>query len=157
MDLEKTIQELATRMRLLKAIQEDKDHLALTDRDTVILRLLNERGQMTVSEIASADPTASDSTISTNITKLWRDKRMVSKTISPLSQRVTIVEITEEGKKALETVTRQQSERIKAFLEAIQVTDEEREVLIDVFKRATGFMDEHFDSYIKNPAPIKKE
>ncbi|RKY12396.1 MAG: hypothetical protein DRP52_04700, partial [Planctomycetota bacterium] len=44
----------------------------------------------------------SDSTISVNITKLWREKRMVSKTKDPENQRTTIVELTEAGKRAIE-------------------------------------------------------
>ena len=73
-DLEKAILEISLRMRLLKAMQEDESPSAgLTERDVMILRLLNERGKMTVSQIAAAEPSVSDSTISTNITKLWRD------------------------------------------------------------------------------------
>jgi len=132
-------------MRMLKAMQEDKsDTGVLSDREVMILTLLNEHGKMAVSEVAAADPTASDSTISTAITKLWRQKKMVSKTISPESQRVTIVEITENGKKALETVMAHRMERFKSLLLAIQVTDGEKDVLIDVCRRAVKFMDEHF-------------
>ena len=144
-NLEKAIQEISLRMRMLKATQESKSHLEeLTERDIMILGLLDKHGKMTVSQITASDPTASDSTISTNITKLWRDKKMVTKTISPESQRVTIVELTDAGKKALEIVMKQRAQRLKSLLQAIQVTDEERKVLIDVCTRAVKFMDKHF-------------
>ncbi len=109
----------------------------------MILGLLNERGKMTVSQIAAADPNVSDSTISTTITKLWRDKQMVSKTISPENQRTTIVELTDKGKKAIELINQQRAERFKTLFKAIEVTDEEREVFIRVLNRATAFFDKH--------------
>ena len=150
-DLENAIQELSLRMRLLKVIQEDKSHSdELADRDVMILGLLNSRGKMTVSQIAAADANASDSTISTNITKLWRNKKMVSKTISPESQRVTIIELTDKGKKAFETVMKQRAERFKSLFKAIQVTDDEKQVLIDVCTRAVKFMDTHLGLHAGN-------
>jgi len=143
-DLEKAILEISLRMRLLKAMQEDESPSAgLTERDVMILRLLNERGKMTVSQIAAAEPNVSDSTISTNITKLWRDKQMVSKTISPENQRTTIVELTDKGKKAIEVVNKQRAERFKTLFQAIEVTDDEKQVLLKILNRAIPFFDKH--------------
>ena len=144
-ELGKAIEELSLRMRMIKASQEEKDHTdELSERDIMILGLLKDQGTMSVSDIATADPTASSSTISTTITKLWRDKKLVSKTISPQSQRVTLIELTDKGQKALVTVMNQRMERLGALLKAIQVTDSERETLIDVCTRAVKFMDKHF-------------
>lgn len=143
-DLEKAILEISLRMRLLKAMQEDESPSAgLTERDVMILRLLNERGKMTVSQIAAADPNVSNSTISTNITKLWRDKQMVSKTISPENQRTTVVELTDKGKKAIEVVNKQRAERFKTLFQAIEVTDDEKQVLLKILNRAIPFFDKH--------------
>ena len=154
--LGKAIQELSLRMRMLKVTQEDSSNLEeLTDRDVMILMLLNDRGKMTVSEITEADTTAGGSTISTAITRLWRDKKMVSKTTSPQSQRVTIVELTAKGKKTIETILNQRSERFSSLLKAIQVTDKEEDILIDVCRRATKFMDEHF-GFHKNSSGTEK-
>ena len=139
------IQELSTRMRLLKVMQEDKSSINdLSDREIMILGLLSHHSEMSVSQIAAADPTASESTISTTITKLWRDKKMVSKNISPESQRVTIVTLTDHGKEALDTVMQQRSDRFKALIKALKVTEHERDVLIDVCTRSVKFMDSHF-------------
>jgi len=143
-DLEKGIHELSLRMRMLRAIQEDKTSPNdLTERDEMILSLLNERGKMTISQVAAAIPNVSDSTVSTNITRLWRDKKMVSKTISPENQRTTIVELTEQGKKAIEVIKQQRSDRFQTLFSAINVTGDEREVLIKVVSRAIAFFDEH--------------
>ena len=143
-DLAKVIQELSSKMRHLKAMQEDKASAGnLTERDLMILGLLNESGKMAVSHIAAADPTASESTISTAITKLWRDKKMVTKTISPENQRTTIVELTDKGKKAIEVYNKQRDERFKTLFDAINVTDSEKEVMTKVLSRAVTFFDEH--------------
>jgi DNA-binding MarR family transcriptional regulator len=143
-DLEKAILEVSLRMRLLKAMQEDESPSeGLNERDVMILQLLNERGKMTVSEIAAATPNASDSTISTDVTKLWRNKKMVSKTISPENQRTTIVELTDEGKKAIELVNKQRAERFRTLFHALKVTDGEKEVLLKILNRAIPFFDKH--------------
>jgi DNA-binding MarR family transcriptional regulator len=143
-DLEKAILEISLRMRLLKAMQEDTSPSeGLTERDVMILELLNEHGKMTVSQIAAANPNASEGTISTNITKLWRDGEMVSKTISPENQRTTVVELTEKGKKAIELVNKQRAERFKTLFQAIEVTDEEKQVFLNILSRAIPFFDKH--------------
>ncbi len=143
-DLERAILEISLRMRLLKAVQEEKSPAeALIERDVMILELLNERGKMTVSEIAASAPSASDSTISTTITKLWRDREMVSKTISPENQRTTVVELTDKGKKAIEVINKQRAERFKALFQAIEVTDNEKQVFLNILNRAIPFFDKY--------------
>jgi DNA-binding MarR family transcriptional regulator len=144
-ELEKSIHELSMRMRLIKAAQEDKSPDELSERDIFLLQLLDGRNKMAVSEIASAYPEVSESTISTAVTRLWRDKGLVSKTISPTNQRVTIVQLTDMGKAALETAMKQRTQRMNALFHAIQVTDEEKEVLVRVFNRATNYFDEHLE------------
>jgi DNA-binding MarR family transcriptional regulator len=143
-DLTKAIHEISLRMRLLRAGQEDKSASeGLTERDVIIIELLNERGKMTISQIAQAYPTISDSTISTNVTRLWRDNKMVSKTISPENQRTTIVELTDKGKKAIEHVKRQRAERYQTLFDAINVTDGEKEVFTKILTRAIAFFDKY--------------
>ena len=143
-ELENAIHEVNFRMRLLKASStQDSVVEELNDRDALLLELISKNGQMSVSQIAASYPDVSESTISTNITKLWRDK-MVSKTIDPENQRTTIVELTETGKQSLEVIKKQRATLYIAFFKAINVTDEERRVLIDVFNRASGYLDKHF-------------
>jgi DNA-binding MarR family transcriptional regulator len=142
-ELEKAMRELGNRMQLLKALQENGEISSLTDRDILILNILAERGRMNVSEIRAIEPGVSESTMSINITKLWH-KKLVSKTISPDNQRTTIVELTKAGQKAIEIYNEQRAKRIKMLFNAINVTDEEKNVLIRVFGRATEFFDRQF-------------
>lgn len=133
---------LSRRMLTLKAIQEDQaSEGAVGERELMILSLLKEKGIVSVSEIAEAVPNVSYSTISTDITKLWRDQKMVTKTIDPDNQRVTLVELTEKGVKALETIQKKRNERMQQLYEALNTTKDEEEVIIRVSNRAINYFD----------------
>lgn len=153
-ELEKAVHELALRMRMIRAIQEDAAPAgALTERESLILHLLNERGQMTVTQIADAWPNVSESTISMTITKLWRKLGLVSKTIDPNNQRVTLVELTDKGRTELENIFKQRSQRIKALFDSINMTPEERQTLIDICQRGVKVLDQ----FLGSEAPLKNK
>lgn len=153
-ELEKAVHELALRMRMIRAIQEDAAPAgALTERESLILHLLNERGQMTVMQIADAWPNVSESTISMTITKLWRKLGLVSKTIDPNNQRVTLVELTDKGRTELENIFKQRSQRIKALFDSINMTPEERQTLIDICQRGVKVLDQ----FLGSEAPLKNK
>lgn len=142
-EFEKAINELSLRMRMLRAIQEDSAASdALTERESLILQLLSERGQMTVTQIADAWPNVSESTVSMTITKLWRERQLVSKTISPENQRVTLVELTDKGHEELDAFLAQRNQRISVLFNSINTTEEEKKVLIDVCQRGARFLDQ---------------
>lgn len=140
-DLEKAIHELSLRMRLIRAIQEDQQpDQTLTERESLIVRQLAEQGPMSVSQIAETWPNVSESTISMTLTKLWK-RKLVSKTIHPDNQRVTQIDLTDKGQAELAQILRQQSERFQALFQAIQVTPEEKEVMVRVCRRGVSFLD----------------
>lgn len=144
-DLEKAINEITLRMRMLRAIQEDgAPGGALSERESLILQLIREQGSKAVTQIAAAWPNVSEGTISMTISKLWR-QGLVSKTISPENQRVTMVEITAKGTSELDKLFKQRSQRLGALFDSIQMTDEERQVLIDVFQRGVAVLDKYLE------------
>ena len=152
-ELEKAVHELALRMRMIRAIQEDAaPDDALTEREALILHLLKERGQMTVTQIVEAWPNVSESTISMTITKLWRKLGLVSKTISPENQRITHVELTDKGRAELETIFKQRSMRIKALFDSINMTDKEKQVMISICQRGVQVLDQFL-----SPAKVPKK
>lgn len=140
-DLQKVMNELALRMRLMRAFQEEQTGDALSEREILILQQIGERGPMSVSQISESWPNVSDSTISMAVTKLWRKHELVTKTIKPSNQRVTMVELSEKGKAELETIMKQRNERFQTFFNAINVSEEEKQVLIRIFRRAVDYMD----------------
>lgn len=141
-NLEKAIQDLSLRMRMIRAIQEDQaDEGALSEREALIMQQLADQGSMSVSQIADCWPNVSDSTISMTITKLWRNRGLVTKTINPDNQRVTMVELSEKGKAELGGIMKQRGERFQALFKAMDVSDEERQMLINVCQRGVTFLD----------------
>lgn len=140
-NLEKAIHELSLRMRLIRAMQEDAaPESALTERESLIVQQLAERGPMNVSQIAADWPNVSESTISITLTKLWK-RKLVSKTVCPDNQRITLIDLTDKGRAELSNILRQRTERFQRLFEAIRVTDEEREILIRVCCRGAAFLD----------------
>lgn len=150
--LEKAINDLGLRMRLLRALQEDQaGEGALSERETLILQQLAEQGPISVSQIAEAWPNLSDSTISMTVTKLWRKHGFVTKTINPDNQRVTMVELSEKGRAELANTMAQRNHRIQVLFDAMNVSDEERQVLIRVFQRGVEYLDSMLGFHKKAP------
>jgi DNA-binding MarR family transcriptional regulator len=141
-ELMNAILGLSRRMLTLKAMQED-DALAegIGEREIMIMNLLKERGTMSVSQIAKAVPNVSYSTISTDITRVWREKKMVTKTTDPDNQRVTLVALTDKGAKVVESVQRLRNERLGRLYQAMNTTRDEEEVIIRVSNRAINYFD----------------
>jgi DNA-binding MarR family transcriptional regulator len=142
-ELEKALQDLSLRMRMIRAIQEDQPgHDALTEREALILQQLADQGAQSVSQISDSWPNVSDSTISMTITKMWRKRGLVTKTINPDNQRVTMIELTDKGKAELQKVLKQRTERLQALFKAMNVSPEEKQMLINVCNRGVKFLDQ---------------
>ncbi len=151
-ELEQAVHELSLRMRMIRAIQEDAERNdALTERESLILHLLKDRGQMTVMQVAEAWPNVSESTVSMTITKLWRNS-MVSKAISPENQRITLVDLTDKGRAELDNIFKQRSIRIKTLFDSINMTNEEKQVLISICQRGVKVLDQFL-----SPAGVLKD
>jgi len=73
---EMMIYDMAFRVRLYIAskLSEEKRVHDLSDREALILELIGTKGNMCISEICNFYPRVSNSTISTTITKLWKEK-----------------------------------------------------------------------------------
>lgn len=141
-DLEKAIHALTLRMRLMCVVQEERQSEdVLTERESLILQQLAEQGPLSVSQIADAWPEVSESTISMTLTKLWK-RQLLSKTISPDNQRMTLVALTDKGRAVLNKIYEQRKERFQALFDAIQVTPEEKEVLVRICQRGVAYFNE---------------
>lgn len=153
-ELIKAMHDLTLRMRLLKANQEEQvGQECLTEREALILELLNEKGPMSVSQLSLADAGASDSTISSTITRLWRNRKLVTKTISPENQRTTIIGLTDKGRNIIDIINTQRNERFKTFYEALNLTVGEEEAMLNVLHRAINFFDERLE--LRNEVKIE--
>ena len=139
---EKLIYDMAFRVRLYIASKISEQKVGdLTDRETLIMELVGMKGNMSISEIGNLYPTVSNSTISTTITKLWRDKKLVDKRILPENQRVTTVSLTEKGKKVLEEIKRTQSEVFSTVTVSLGLSPDQVEYFQEILENAIGFFD----------------
>ena len=101
--------ELNLRVRLLRASREstaDKSS-ALTLREELLIEIIGLREQSSISSIRASYPSATLSSISSSITELWK-KKLVEKHVNPDDQRLTMVKLSENGKKVLTSIRKSQ-------------------------------------------------
>jgi len=134
------IYDLAFRVRLYMAsIISEKKVGDLTDRESLLIELIGMKGSMSISEIGNLYPTVSNSTISTTITKLWKDRKLVDKRILPENQRVTTVTLTEKGQKLLSEIRRTQSDTFSTVAKSLGLSPDQVENFQDILEHAIGF------------------
>ena len=138
---EMLIYEMALRVRLFMASTKPGKSIAdLSDRETLVLELIGAKERMSISEIAKLYPTVSNSTISTTITKLWKEK-LVTKTILPENQRTTVVSLTDAGKKVLDEIRKTQSETFKTVSQSLGLSSDQDEFFQLFIENAITFFD----------------
>ena len=149
---EKLIYDMAFRVRLYIASKISEQKVGdLTDRETLILELVGMKGNMSISEIGGLYPTVSNSTISTTITRLWKDKKLVDKRILPENQRVTTVSLTEKGQKVLEEIKRSQSEVFSTVTVSLGLEPDQVEYFQEILENAIGFFDKTLGLTLEGP------
>lgn len=141
---EMLIYEMSLRVRLYMASKELERRVEdLTERESLLIELLGLKEEMSISEIANLYASVSNSTISTTITKLWKDKKLVDKKILPENQRITVVSLTEKGKKVLEEIKKRQSVVFKTVAKSLGLSQEENVYFRDILENAIKFFDEN--------------
>jgi DNA-binding MarR family transcriptional regulator len=149
---ESLIYDMAFRVRLYMASKISEQKVGdLSDRESLIIELVGMKGRMSISEIGSLYPTVSNSTISTTITKLWKDKKLVDKKILPENQRVTTVTLTEKGKEILTEIKRTQADVFSTISVSLGLSPDQAEYFQDILKNAIGFFDETMGLKLKIP------
>jgi len=138
------IYDMAFRVRLYSAskLSEEKRLNDLSEREALILELIGTKGSMSISRIGNFYPKVSSSTISTTITKLWRDKKLVDKKILPENQRITTVDLTAKGYAVLEKIKKNQSDVFKTVTASLGLSVEQSESFGYILEHAIGYFDE---------------
>ena len=141
---ESMIYDMAFRVRLYIAskVADEKPINDLSERETLLIQLIGTTGRMSISEICKYYPRVSNSTISTTITKLWKEKKLVDKNILPENQRTTTVNLTEKGQKVLEEIKKKQSDVFNTVNTSLGLSAEQNESFQLVLKGAIGFFDD---------------
>ena len=141
---EMMIYEVAFRVRLFIASRSPEDKRAgdLSDREALLLELIDTKGSICISEISNFYPKVSNSTISTTISKLWKEKKLVDKNILPENQRITTVTLTDEGRKALNKLKKNQTDVYKTVAKSLGLSAEQNESFQQILENAIGFFDD---------------
>lgn len=141
--IEMLIYDMAFRVRLYITSKISEKRVAdLTDRESLILELIGMKGSMSISQIGKLCPMISMSTISTTITKLWKDQHFVDKKILPENQRVTMVSLTDKGQQVLAEIKKTQSDTFSTITTSLGLAPEHVEYFIEILVNAIGFFDE---------------
>ena len=128
--------ETNLRARLFRTSNGAGNHVvALTQRERLLVELIGMRDNMSISEISQLCLTISNSSISTTITRLWKDRKLVEKRILPENQRITNVSLTAEGRSVLKAIKESEFEVYKTIAESLGLSPEE---------------DEYFKAFIEN-------
>ena len=148
---ESLIYDMAFRVRLYIASKISENKVGdLTDRESLIIELIGMKGSMSISEIGSLYPTVSNSTISTTITKLWKDKKLVDKRILPENQRVTTVTLTEKGQEILSEIRRTQSDVFSTVTVSLGLSSDQVEHFQEILEHAIDFFDKTLGLELEN-------
>ncbi len=140
MNLEHLINDISVRVRLIKAAQEAKNEFEYSEREILLLELLEAKGKMNITELSEAYQVVGTSIISATITKLWK-KKIVAKEKDFDNQRITYVSLTQKGKQVLLEIIKNKSERFKILIEALNLDNEQRRILEEILKKAVGLLD----------------
>ncbi len=150
--IESILAEMGLRVRLLMSAKNAGKRIAgLSERETLLLELIGTKKEMCISEIAEYFGGVSSSTVSMTITKLWRKRNLVSKTILPKNQRVTMVSLTDEGRELLEAIKKDQLMIYKTVSESLGLTSEQGQILKALLKNSIVFFDEQLGLNKRNP------
>ena len=141
---ETMIYDMAFRIRLYIASKISKEKCAndLSEREALILELIATKGSMSISEIGNFYPKVSNSTISTTITKLWKDRKLVDKKIFPANQRITTVNLTEKGRNVLDQIKKKQTDVYTTVTKSLSLSAEQNESFQQILENGIGFFDE---------------
>ena len=150
---ESMIYDIALRVRLFMALKlaNEKRIYGLSERETLLLELVGTTGRLSISEICNFCPRISNSTISTTITKLWKEKKLVDKNILPENQRITTVNLTEKGQKVLKEIKKKQSDVFHTVAKSMGLGTEQSESFQLVLKNAIGYFDELLGLELREP------
>jgi len=141
---ETMIYEMAFRVRLYIAskFSEDRRLSDLSEREALLLELVGTMGSLSISEIGNFYPKVSSSTISTTITRLWKDKKLVDKRILPENQRITTVNLTDRGRSVLEQIKQNQSDVFKTVTTSFGLSVKQSESFQHILEHAIGQFNE---------------
>ena len=124
---------LILRQKTLAATQH-KLH-DMSNRDLLILEMLDRKGTISFSELNAQFPAITDSTLSASIAELCKNN-LVKKELDPANARGRILTITDTGKERLSHHHENVRSRMAAMFTMIKMNEVERQCCTEIVNRA---------------------
>ena len=140
MELVRLIDKISVKMRLLKVAQDTKSTSQYSEREVLLLELIDANKKMSISEITTRFKVVSKSIISSTISNFWK-AQLVNKEKDFENQRVTHVSLTPKGKELLNTIRKHQDERFSILIKALNLSPEQKEMLEQILENAINMFD----------------
>ncbi len=140
MELERLIDEISVRMRLLQAEQDTEDSGRYSEREILLLELIDTKKKISISEITTRFQLIGKSIISSTISNFWK-AQLVNKEKDFENQRITHVSLTPKGKKLLNTIRKHKAERFSTLIETLNLNPEQKEMLEQILENAIKLLD----------------
>ena len=135
MELEKLIDEVSVRMRLRKVEQDSEASGRYSEREILLLELIDANKKISISDITAKFQIVGKSIISSTISNFWK-AQLVNKDKDFINQRTTYVSLTSEGKKLLNTIRKHRAERFSDLVEALNLNSKQKEMLEQILENA---------------------
>lgn len=123
MDLDVSARLRRVVMRLSRQLNASATHEGLTPSQASALGLINHRGPLSLSELASIE--GLNPTMVSRIVGKLDDLGLISRRQNPQDLRSAVVEITEAGRQASERVRGERGKVLSACFEELSVADQE--------------------------------
>jgi len=133
---EDLIYQLALKTRILRTMRQEA---GLSEREQLILVLLSLKGEMSIAEIINFFPNISTSTISNTLNKLWKEDKLILKTIDPETQK-RLISFTKEGLARFEEEEKNRKELYKVLNDGLNLSEAEKKVWERILKRANDLL-----------------
>lgn len=140
MKLERLIDEISVKMRLLKVAQDTKVTGQYSEREILLLELIDAKKKMSISELTTSFKVVSKSIISSTISNFWK-AQIVNKERDIENQRIAYVSLTPRGKKLLNTIRKQKDERFSILIKALDLNPEQKEMIKQILENAIKMFD----------------
>jgi DNA-binding MarR family transcriptional regulator len=127
-------------MRLLKVAQDTKDTGQYSEREILLLQLVDTNKKMSISEITEKFKVVGKSVISSTISNFWK-AQLVTKEKDFENQRITYVSLTPKGKKLLSKIRKDQDERFSVLIKALDLSPEQKKMLEEILENAIKMFD----------------
>ncbi len=135
MELVRLIDKLSVKLRLLRIAQESKSADQYSEREVLLLELINTKEKISILEITQNFNVLSKSIISSAISSFWKDK-LVKKEKDSENQRITYVTLTPKGEKILNSIRKHKDERFSILIKALNLSSEEEKLISGILVRA---------------------